>query len=357
MANYLQDGHKMLWHLDRLVQWQQGQLVSPIYVEISPVSYCNHRCVFCGVDFARVGKRRLDTDLTCRRLGEMGRLGVRSMMFAGEGEPLLHSDLDRLMAAAKQAGIDVSLTTNGSLGDAETWRTLLPLLTWVRFSVDAGSGPVYAKVHGVGPESFSRTVASIQAAVETKHTQGLPVTVGVQYLLLPENLDDLGAACELFSGLGVDYVSLKPFSLHPQMIQRMDVDYGQEMIDRVEAILAAAEIAPPTQVIFRRQALLAYRDGKIGFDRCRALPFWGYLHSSGDFYTCSVFLGDERFRAGNLLESSVQEVFQGAARQRSLDFGRHELAPGEQCRLNCRMARINEFLHGLEHPPDHVNFI
>ncbi len=357
MADYLQDGHKLLWHLDRVVQWQKGQCVNPIYVEVSPVSYCNHRCVFCGVDFARVGKRRLDTAITCQRFAEMGRLGVRSLMFAGEGEPLLHSDLDQLMAAARNAGIDVSLTTNGSLGNAETWRKLLPLLTWVRFSVDAGSGPVYGQVHGVGADAFARTVASIQAAVEVKRGLNLPVTVGVQYLLLPQNLDDLGRACELFSGLGVDYISLKPFSLHPQMIERMDVDYGQEMIERVETILAEAKVSPPTQVIFRRQTLLAYRDGQIGFDRCRALPFWGYVHSSGDFYTCSVFLGDERFKAGNILEQSAQEVFEGAARRRSLEFGRHELTPGEACRLNCRMARINEFLAGLDHPPDHVNFI
>lgn len=88
--NYHIDGHKLYWHLERLMAWQTGELIAPIYIEISPVSFCNHRCLFCGLDFAQGDRLSLDTEATCHSLQEMARLGVKSVMFAGEGEPLLH---------------------------------------------------------------------------------------------------------------------------------------------------------------------------------------------------------------------------------------------------------------------------
>ena len=50
MDKYLLDGHKLYWHLDRVEEWQAKKVVAPIYVEISPLSVCNHKCIFCGID-------------------------------------------------------------------------------------------------------------------------------------------------------------------------------------------------------------------------------------------------------------------------------------------------------------------
>ena len=43
----------------------------------------------------------------------MGNGGVKSIMFAGEGEPLLHPDIADMVNYAKQCSIDSSFTTNG----------------------------------------------------------------------------------------------------------------------------------------------------------------------------------------------------------------------------------------------------
>lgn len=154
--NYCIDGHKLLWHLDRVLEWQENRVIAPIYVEISPISSCNHNCIFCGIDFAMNPGFKLNTGILCKRLEEMGVLGVRSIMFAGEGEPLLHKDLPLFVKTAKEAGIDVSITTNGSLGNYALWKELLPYLTWIRFSVDAGTADVYANVHRVQQDAFHK---------------------------------------------------------------------------------------------------------------------------------------------------------------------------------------------------------
>jgi radical SAM protein with 4Fe4S-binding SPASM domain len=287
----------------------------------------------------------------------MGRLGVRSVMFAGEGEPLLHPQFIEMVTDAREAGLDVGLTTNGTPCSDDTWARLLPLLTWVKFSVDAGTAGVYAKVHGVAEAMFERTMASIASALRAKTEGQLPVTIGVQFLLVEENVDDVEHALDRFSSFGLDYFVIKPYSLHPRMLRRHDETYDEKLIERIEEMVADKASHTKTELVFRADALRHYAEHEIRFSSCRALPFWGYISSGGDFYTCSVFLGDDRFRVGNIGNESMATIFSGTRRAESVTYGREELAVGETCRLNCRMARVNEFLDHLARPPAHVNFV
>lgn len=357
MDQFAMDSHKLYWHLDRVLDWQNGKPVVPIYVEISPVSYCNHNCLFCGIDFARQEKRSLDPGILCTRLEEMGRAGVRSVMFAGEGEPLLYKELSRAVETARRSGMDVSLTTNGMAGDEVLWQGLLPHLTWVRFSVDAGTAPVYAAVHQVAESCFEKTLGSIEQAIRIKRSRDLATTIGVQFLLIDENLDDVETACRLFTDLGVDYLSFKPYSEHPQMIGKRGYGYNDETIARIERIVQRYTSGSRTAVIFRKTATERYQCGHNAFNNCHALPFWGYICASGDFNTCSVFIGDDRFKAGNIHQHTMPEILNGQKRQQSIAFAAHEMSIGSECRVNCRMARVNEFLSTLASQPAHINFI
>ena len=357
MDKYRLDGHKLYWHLDRVLAWQNQETIPPIYLEMSPVSYCNHQCIFCGKDFVRVERHSLDLDLTCRRLREMGELGVRSIMWAGEGEPLLHPGLEQMVATAKGAGIDVSITTNGALGNRERWAAMLPHLTWLRFSMDAARDATYSRVHGVKSGSLERTLASLQAALDLRRQRELGVTIGVQFLVLEENLEDIAPALELYSRMGVDYLALKPFSRNPRMLGDKDQDYQDQTIEKVAALVKAHGQEGPTKVVFRAESMRKYKDKERPFQHCHALPFWGYICASGDFYTCAIFIGDQRFRVGNINQEDMAHILHGPARQASVRLGASELAVEGECRFNCRMARVNEFLDTLVQTPAHVNFI
>ncbi len=357
MDKYLIDGHKLYWHLDRVKQWQEKRVIPAIYIEVSPVAFCNHKCIFCGIDFAMQKKVQLGTEIFCKRLEEMGKLGVRSVMFAGEGEPLLHKELAKLVRTAKNAGIDVSITTNGTMENHDVWKEILPHLSWIRFSVDAGTALIYAKVHNVPVSWFDKTIGSIKETVRIKKDYNLDVTIGIQFLIIEENLNDIENALRLFSGLEVDYVSLKPYSLHPQMVNKKDVIYTQETMEYVQNIVNKYRGRTKTEINFRKDTLEKYMKKKKNFRHCRALPFWGYISSKGDFYTCSVFIGDERFKVGNIYAEDMQSIMNGKLRRNSILHGEKKLNIEQECRLNCRMAKVNEFLELLEAKPKHINFI
>src|SRR3990167_6458018 len=99
LDKYNIDGHKMDMHPERVAQWLGGNKreVYPIYVEISPVGHCNHRCTFCAVDYIGYKSRSLDVIKLKQALLEMGIKGVKSIMFAGEGEPLLHKNIGEII--------------------------------------------------------------------------------------------------------------------------------------------------------------------------------------------------------------------------------------------------------------------
>ncbi|MGN7614532.1 radical SAM protein, partial [Magnetococcales bacterium HHB-1] len=299
--HFLMDSHKMLWHMDRIVQWQQEGICPPIYLEISPVSYCNNRCLFCGVDFQMEHGNQFPAQRFKTQLKKLAQTGLRSIMYAGEGEPLLHPEIESLITATHQAGIDASLTTNGNIGGKELWNNILPALTWVRFSMDAGDSKTYEIVHGVHGKIFHKTVDNIRHAVKLKKSHQLKTTIGVQFVIIPENRHNIKKALALFGEIGVDYISLKPYSLHPQMEQKKEVHYKEKEIEKIEqTVLQSKNRFPETKILFRAEAMRNYAQQGLNFSHCRALPFWGYIDAKGDFYTCSVFLNDPRFHAGNI---------------------------------------------------------
>ena len=102
MDKFRIDSHKLLYHVERVSDWLKGKSTYPIYVEVSPAGSCNHRCVYCALDFMEYKPRFLDTAIFKKRLTEMGRLGVKSIMYAGEGEPLLHKGIAEIINHTKK---------------------------------------------------------------------------------------------------------------------------------------------------------------------------------------------------------------------------------------------------------------
>jgi len=350
------DHHKLLFHVDRVHEWLRGETIYPIYMEISPAGSCNHRCVFCGLDFMGYQPRFLDADLLRTRLTEMGELGLKSVMFAGEGEPFLHRRMAEIIVHCKeQAGIDVALTTNGVLMRPEVTERVIGSTAWIKVSLNAGTAETYAAIHGTRAEDFGKVCANMEEAVAIRRRRGALCTLGAQILLLPENQHEVTTLAGRCRDIGLDYLVVKPYSQHPQSVHREyeDISYDahEELAEQLDQYSTDA-----FQVIFRRQAMRKWDDGTRPYERCLALPFWSYMDAGGNIWGCSVYLGDERLLYGNVQDNTFAEIWEGEKRRASLAWIREHLDVCS-CRVGCRMDEINRYLWELKHPHPHVNFV
>lgn len=355
MDEFKIDSHKLNFHPERVAAWRSGENIYPIYMEVSPIGLCNHRCVFCGLDFMGYKNARLELKRAETLLPELGHLGLKSIMYAGEGEPLLHPDMCRITELTKTAGIDVAFTTNGTLMTPDKAEVLLQHSTWIKISCNGGDEESYFKIHRGKRTDFEKMFDNLRAALAIRQEKHYPCTLGLQLVLVPENQGSVTNLARMASEAGADYLVIKPFSQHTQSINRQYENLEYDGMDALEKELKQYE-TETFKVIFRRSTMERWNHREKNYRKCLALPFWSYIDSSGNVWGCSMFLGNEKFLYGNIYENSFEEIWTGAKRRESLDYVQNELNIHE-CRINCRMDKINSYLWELQHPSGHVNFI
>ena len=352
---YRIDSHKLLYHVPRVHEWMEGQNIYPIYMEVSPSGACNHRCTFCGLDFMEYQNRHLDADILMERISEMAKLGLKSIMFAGEGEPFLHKKMMEIISHTKHAGIDVALTTNAVLLNKARAEAVLGNTEWIKVSINAGTAETYSNIHSTKAADFDTVIQNMSNAAKINKDNNFNCTLGMQMLLLPENTKEAVKLAGIARDIGMDYLVVKPYSQHllSKTSKYRDIKYSDH-IDLAEELKEYN--TDQFSVIFRTRTMKKWDEDSRTYKRCLALPFWSYMDAGGGIWGCSVFLGDDRFYYGNINENSFQEIWEGEKRQESLRWVAEELDTSS-CRTNCRMDEINRYLWELKNPPDHVNFI
>lgn len=355
MDKYKIDGHKLNYHVKRVSDWLNGEIIYPIYMEVSPSGTCNHRCIFCAQDFMGYKARFLEVDFLKTRLTEMGGLGLKSIMYAGEGEPFLHKDMKDIILHTKCSGIDVALATNGVLMTKNISEKILGAVEWIKISCNAGTAETYSKIHRTKLEHFDVVLHNLEDAVRVKRQNGYDCVLGIQILLLPDNCNEIETLTKLSRDIGLDYIVVKPYSHHPKSRTQIYKNVRYKEYEGLGEMLQ--RYATDTfKIIVRLQTMNKWDEQSKPYNRCYALSFWSHIDAGGNVWGCSNYLGDDQFNYGNIYEKTFQEIWESANRRRCMYWVEHEL-DASQCRVNCRMDKINRYLWELKNPSRHVNFI
>lgn len=358
--SYLMDGHKLLWHLDRVSEWQRGERIAPLHIDVGLSKGCNIRCAYCfgamqGNRFTEGTSGYFPRGPLMAYLRDAGGAGVRSMAFIGEAEPLVNPHAWEAIVCGKQSGIDIALGTNGILWNRGTeGDKALEHLSWLRFNISAASAEAYRRIHG--SDDFQLALDNIRHCVARKRTGNLEVTIGLQMVLIPENADQVVPLARLGRDLGVDYLVIKQCS--DTVENTLGVFERLDQYDRFREALrqAESESAPGYDVIVKWRKVT--NQGRRAYHRCLGVPFLLYSSGDGKLYPCGMFFShrEEEFRMGDLTTQSFRDIL---ASDRYWDVVERvsRIDVRNECYANCRTDAINDFLWRLTHPPRHVNFI
>jgi radical SAM protein with 4Fe4S-binding SPASM domain len=77
--------------------------------------------------------------------------------------------------------------------------------------------------------------------------------------------------------------------------------------------------------------------------------------TNGDVYSCSVFLGNKKFVLGNINYDRFDEIWEGE--KRKTNWLAVKKMPIGNCRINCRMDKVNAYLENIKNPPQNYTFI
>ena len=194
-GNLILDSHKVSYHYDRIEAWENGEKIAPVSVDMALTRACGAMCSFC---YAMVqepqDRQNIKTKEALELLDDFAKIGIKAVSLVSDGESTLSKAYVPFIQHASKLGIDTGNATNGWEFEKDKVDQVLPHMSWVRFTVGAGTPEGYAKIMYKSKdhtEVFDRAMKNIRYAVELKNKLNLGVTLGIQMVLTPDFKDEI----------------------------------------------------------------------------------------------------------------------------------------------------------------------
>ena len=305
------DSHKLSYHYDRVKAWENGERIAPVTVDMALTRACGAMCSFCYAMVQEPQERSgIKTKDALNLLDDFAELGVKAVSLISDGESTLSKAYVPFIQHAAKIGINVGNATNGWEWEPEKIEQVLPYLTWVRFTVAAGTPEGYAKIMFKGSdhtEVFDRAISHIKYAVELKKKLNLNVTLGIQMVLMPEFKDEIIPFAKLAVDLGVDYGVIKHCS--DDELGTLGVNYSEYEI--LYPLLNKAENLSDqnTKIIVKWDKI---KDkGKPSYNRFYGPQFLLQISGSGLVAPSRMFFNARysKLHIGNFTDERFKDIF------------------------------------------------
>lgn len=356
------DSHKLYLHPERVAAWKNGSRIMPINLEVCLIGACNHRCVFCCCDYLDYAPDSISKDVLLDNLrainGKYGQNGIRSVLLAGTGEPLLYKDFSNTVREIKSLGIDIALSTNGVLLTPQKSEECLGNLSWIRFSTSAGTEVTYKKIHRGRDGDFQKVLDNINYASELKKKKEYSTRLNVQIVMIPDNQNEIVTLARKVKDAGADCLIVKSCGSGQGMKNSVGANLGKDYFLEADGIYRELKTLDGAgfQTVFRYERIENQFEERR-FKECYASPFHAFIGADSVVYPCCHFPGREQFAFGSIREHSLESILLGTEGNRTSVIQMLKEKQLNCCPKACKLDPMNQYLYRLVNPDKHDNFI
>lgn len=346
---------KIFAHAQALNDIENGKRIAPIYIRIKPTNYCNHKCYYCSYADNELGLRnsvnrqdQIPWEKMQEIIADMSDMGVKAVTFSGGGEPLVYPHIVEAMQKILDAGIDLSIITNGQMLK-ENRAEVLANAKWVRISLDSANAETYAKVRQLPLEAFNEVCDNIRTFSKIKKDN---CELGVNFVINHENAEQIYDIAQLVKELGVNHIKYTArvtkdlFEYHEPFRQSVigQIYRAKEELENEKfRIINKYEVDFDSALVFHRC-----------YDKCYINRIFTVIAADSRVYFChdKAYVTDGV--VGDLKNQSFKELwFSEETVKRYCEFN-----PQERCNHHCVYDDRNELLnmfYSLD--KNHINFI
>lgn len=192
---------------DAIREWHRthgrSKLLPPPSATIDVTNKCQLRCKWCNA--AHINRCKADhlvRDEVYEMIKMLAHWGVKSICWAGGGEPTLHKDLHRFLRRATKYRIENGIATNGLNINLRLAKHMAKYCRFVGISIDASTPETYANVKGTTKKAFHQLKKSVQQLAWAKSDQKSNMDLTGKILITPYNYGEVLSTAKLAKQLG-----------------------------------------------------------------------------------------------------------------------------------------------------------
>lgn len=361
------DGTKIRWHRERVEEWLRSEKIPPITIDMALTRACNYRCEFCYGQLQENPRKKITKDVIYRFFDDVRDIGVKAVSFISDGESSCSPFFVDAIIKGSENGLSMAMASNGYLVTREKLEKILPHLTYFRFNISAGEPKRYSEIMGVPESYFYQVCQNVKDAMDIKRKNNLPVTIGLQMVLMPKYGDQILPLARLGLDLKPDYLIIKHTSDDEKGSLGVDYARYKELYEK----LKEAENLSTSEYLVKVKWSKIKDEGKRKYIQCYGPPFLIQLSGSGLVAPCGMLFGESyrQYWIGNIVDTSFKEIWKS---ERYWEVMNKIASPyfdaQKMCGCLCIQHKINEFLWDLKQgvislnepvgpPPKHINFV
>ena len=295
---------KVLCNIDKVYDFFVNGNTFPVLVEIDPSNICNHNCSFCLSKHINRKKDRkvLPESMLVNVCKELKNNSVRAVTFTGGGEPTVNEYLSE--AINELECVDVGLFTNGSLLHHNNFiSNSIHNIKWIRICIDAACRETYLKIHGV--DHWGQVWDNIHSLFLRSEC----FTLGVGFIITPDNYNEIIKFAELVSQLPVDYCQYKPEIKtieDTHGIQHSNKFWNDDVVPKL--VEAKKILKEKFQINLYKLNDLLYGEGRE-YQLCLGSQLQPCIGADGLVYICPNFRGYPEYSYGSLYDKCFVDIW------------------------------------------------